>query len=358
MRVIDPLRIKLPTLLKARHSQPIAAARASYGSPDDYVSLGRAISAQTPLLAPAMVDFTPMERLGRVEAVRAFLGALERPCTFLVLGDEVLTEIKDAGLTETTQCAVFDSNGASLRFEPVATQHMGLSTVRNELLLKMNTLQRIRASAATMRLIGALGSDGVVYPYDPDHQAHQVEWYDGVPYLRMTNDMLVSCFIHLKRALRNADRLLDVAYEVALALNDYFVEAVPQNERPELLVVPNNTALFLASMVQLLTGIPVSVIDKLGPIPSRRLSVINTSVPVGARNVAVLVEVTATGGEVDRTIQYLSGAGASIVRLVSCYDLDVGTPMLRDKVPFVSLCKPKQALGYVYRSHNHVNASD
>jgi hypothetical protein len=139
-----------------------------------------------------------------------------------------------------------------------------------------------------------------------------------------------------------------MAYEVVYSLFDGFARRAVAP--CDIIVAPNNSALLVGAAVQSITEIPVCVIDKLGPIPTRNLSSMHTSLAVAGKRVCLLVEVSATGGEIDRSIQYLVYRRADVQRIICCYHLNVGRPLLCDYQIATFLCSPKTDLGYVYRS--------
>lgn len=173
----------------------------------------------------------------------------------------------------------------------------------------------------------------------------------GQYYFSMVNGMLVSCYLNLKKFGDDNSSLVDIAYEVIMELFDYFAE---KKENPldsfDLFVTANNTALFLSSTIQAILHKPIIPIDKLGPIPSLKIRSKSLKETIRKKRIILLEEVIATGSEVDRTVMFLNNAEAEVVKILGIYNLDIGKPLLANKIILTSLCRPKEEINYVYRS--------
>jgi hypothetical protein len=116
------------------------------------------------------------------------------------------------------------------------------------------------------------------------------------------------------------------------------------------LICSNHTSLYLASAIQLITGKTLIMLDRLGPIPSKIPILNERKTQISGKRGILIEEVMATGSEVDRSIIYLSSMNTSIDKVLTFFNLEIGKPLSVESDCIISLCKPKDDLGYVYRS--------
>ncbi len=355
MRVIDPLKTQMHRLLQAGVAGPLQTALQRYGSKADYEDLAKQIRTGHKTTKEAvLVDLSPFRRLGSEKALGEVLDSVakEFPLTIQCVEDGVLETIRQTSLPQFAQIAVYDSAGKFQRSEGKTPDSVPLEAT-HKLLQAQGSLAETRKSIAHQKLLELLAPGGVIYPY-PGCGAPESDlvYLQGRWFLRMTNRMLVSCYLHLKAALQRPEALSTITYEVIYSLYQQFRRTPPVTRPCDVLVVPNNTALLVGAAVQAMTEIPVCIVDKLGPIPSRHLAHSQTSVPLKDKRVCLLVEVSATGSEVDRAVLFLSSQRAPVDKaiVIACYGLEVGRSMLTKLVQHTTLCRPKEDLGYVYRS--------
>jgi hypothetical protein len=355
MKVIDPLKSKMHTLLQSGVAAPLQQSLMGYGSKADYERLDREIrSASDPDHESTVIDLTPFRRLGNEETLGSVLqsAAGQFPLTILCVENAVLESLRKTPLLKSTQIAVYDSTGKLKGFEGKTPNAVLLEPTRR-FLEASASLVEMRKSVGHEKLIELLTPGGIIYPYNGEGiPEDDLVYRQGRWFMRMKNGMLVSCYLHLKAALQHPEALSTIAYEVIYALYQQFRREPPVNRPCDVIVVPNNTALLIGAAVQAFTDIPVCVVDKLGPIPSRYLAHMQTSVPLQDKRVCLLVEVSGTGSEIDRSVLFLSSQRAQIDKLVviACYSLEVGRSMLITHLQNTALCRPKLDLGYVYRS--------
>jgi hypothetical protein len=353
MRFIDPLKQKMHNLLESGRAIPLNHARMSYGSIADYERLADKIRSDAGNKnVPVVIDLTPLERLGNGDALAEKLKPLaaEYLLTFLCNENAVLETTIKAGIQHLAQIIIYDSKGQFLRVDGLQANKVAAETARNNLKADGN-ISATRQHIAHAKLLALLSPKGVIHAYPGcGLPRDDIVWLDGRWYLRMPNRMLVTCYLNMKEALKRPVNLTTISYEVVYALYNYFRREPPIIRPCDVIVVPSNIALLVGAAVQSFTEIPVCVIDKLGPIPSKHLAQTHASIPLRDKRICLLVEVSATGSELDRTILYLSSQKAQVQKVIVCYNLEVGRSMLTEHVEFTSLCCPKKDLGYVYRS--------
>jgi hypothetical protein len=166
----------------------------------------------------------------------------------------------------------------------------------------------------------------------------------------MDNGMLVSCYIDMKRLGEDIDSMFDISYEALLAITECFRRDINLLNNFDYFVTANNTAVFLASLLEFIIDKPIVSIDKLGPIPSFQLDSPSIFDDLADKRVIVFQDVVATGNETDRMILFLKHMKAKIESIITLFNLEVGKINLANSVEVKSLCKPKDELKYVYRS--------
>lgn len=368
MIIIDPLKLKIQQLLSEGKPYPLNQARQSYGTEDDIAQLIREFGeVRSDVRRYALVDLTPFERIGRLEDLIRKLHEFKDPRpVVMIMSEEIYAGMKAAfpsGIPILT--AIFSSSGNFLSIdggsEEDKTQTVQVNNdfretqttqVNNDFLAKSAslTLGGFRRWFTEQSLTQLLFyPDCLDIPSRKDSSENTV-YISGRYYRKMPNNMLVSCYLNLKQIGNDYKALTSLAYEIVLELMGFFRRDVDLSNAFDVLVTPNNTALFLASTVQSIIEKPIIAIDRLGPIPALQLQRARLAESLKGRRVTVVEEVIATGNEVDRAIMFLNHLGAHITRIIALYNLEVGRPMLLEDEQLVSLCKPKRELGYVYRS--------
>jgi hypothetical protein len=355
MIIVDPLKLKIDELLRLGQAQPLKMARVRYGSPKDFAILGGVIERMAGENEDGVIiDLMPFSRIGDPEVLVRRLAPVARqiPVTIFTLKNAILEVLERSLLAKLLQFAVFGSTGKVCEFRGSTKKNTGYTRIRKEI-EGDHDLPTYRRRASHLRLCALLAEDAIVFPDKsrgiPKPHSNIV-LLGAQRYLRMPNGMLVSAYIDFKSAVTNPEALSAVAYEVIYALYQGF--RTDLDSKPcDVVVVPNNTALLVGAAVQAITDIPVCVIDQLGPIPSARVATTHESSHLEEQSRAcLLVEVAATGGEIDRTVLHLASRHIRIVHVISCYNLEVGHSLLTESVKQTHLCRPKRELGYVYRS--------
>ena len=327
----------------------MSLAQQNFGSPDDYKGIAAAI-AQTRRGSELILDFTPFERIGKPQNIQRLLGELvgNRRVTFLATVGSVPSLLKDAGLLLGSGLVLFNEHGE--RVGP--TKRNGDRVITNALVVGDQ-----RASAGSLqelhRLDAARRIADLARPYvlqasqlDPRYR----ERASGRWFIRLPNGMLATHWIDTKRLFASPASLFEVSYEVARHLFNSFCRAGANSPDCDLIVATSNNSLVVAGAVHAITGIQLCVIDKIGPVPSQHLTAMNTSLDFRDRRVAMIVEVSSTGSEIDRTIQFLDNQKARIARVVCCFAWNAAQPRLCKPELLTHLWEPPQRLGYVYRS--------
>jgi len=355
--LVDPLLIKIEQLLHDGQPYPLNQARQHYGTQRDIEELLQRLEVQVGVVSPQdhyYVDLTPFERVGRlpelVNTLRSKPG--QRP-VMLVMSRQIIENLRLAlgGIPITV--ALFGETGELFRIEGGSKEDAGF---QRKVAAELASFDRypeypaFRRRAADEHLTNLLYETDcldVPLPSDPDETRRYI---DPRYYRVMPNNMLVSSYVNLKKVGRDKRALIKLAYEVVLELIGYFRRDRDPLQGFDYLVSPNNTALFLAALVQAILEKPVIAIDRLGPIPSLQLQSAKLRGLLGEKKVTVIEHVVATGSEVDRTLMFLNNLRANVRSIVAVYDLEVGKPMLAKPGQLVSLCRPKSAIDYVYRS--------
>lgn len=351
MFVIDPLKLKIRQLLADGQANPLNQARLRYGTEDDLNILLNEIKQFKPDSKNyVFIDFTPFERIGHPDRFIKELSSIThtRPI-ILTFTNSVFSGKKDLPLINVQ----FNDDGQLAGIYGGSLEDKSLKeTIKRDIPITEgnSALRLLREAVAERKLTDLLfGANCLDIPCRAD-KPETVKLISGRYYRKMTNGMLVSCYLNLKEIGRSPDTLLTLAYELIVSIMANFQRNVTPLDTFDYLVTPNNTALFLTSCVQAILEKPVLCIDRLGPIPALHIHSPRLYDVLHDRKVILIEEVIATGNEVDRTVFFLHSKKANISKIYSFYNLQVGKPMLADESLIVSLCRPKEELQYVYRS--------
>ena len=356
MNIIDPLRTKIGGLLASSSPAPLNQARAEYGTEDDIFKIVKTAETINDDCRPyTLVDLTPFERVGHVDLLVDKLSSVNGKIpVVMVMEDNLLRHLKGKDGSYRLPVAQFSPDGSLLALHG----HSGIPQALNGQLIKdlrpggnLTSLRKLRAGIAERILLNLIYEAGCLDIPTEDTPAEERAWTSGRYYRKMPNGMLVSCYLNLKALGKNPCFLLGLAYEIVLVLTDFFRRDKNPADEYDFIVVPNNTALFLTATVQSILKKPVVAIDRLGPIPTMNFLRPRLKEQLKRKRVVLIEEVVATGNEVDRSLLFLSGvAGAKVTKVLALYNLDVGMPMLASDEDVFSLCHPKGAILYEYRS--------
>lgn len=333
---------------------PLDQSRLRYGTEDDVDHLIKQIlHTVADTRQYIYIDFTPFERIGHPDDFLKKLSSINFPRPILlIMSDNLEAQLKNISHKITLPYIKFSDK---CKFEKISGGLKKDKYIKKLVLhdFKYNNFKSLadfRQQITENNLINLL--------YNPDcliiprlKQPHvQIEKIAGRYYIKMPNKMLVSCYLNLKEIGGNYNALTDLAYEIVLILMEYFRRDINPLENFDLLLTPNNTALFLASAIQIILEKPVICIDRLGPIPTLSLQRSHLLNELKDKNVVLLEEVMATGNEVDRVILFLSQLQSNIKKIISLYNLEVGMSLLTTPDQMISLSHPKRAIAYEYRS--------
>lgn len=355
MYVIDPLRIKIQKLLEEGQSNPLNQARLRYGTIDDLERLmDEIVTIKTHKRKYFFIDFTPFERIGHPEEFLLKFSECQNPRPVLLIVSEIImAEFSKHDHLEIPPIVKFDNKG---NYEKICVG------TQSDSIFKDNIIKDVRRDGSSADLVlfrkQATEQNLIRLLFDPPcldiprstDKENSVVFISGRYYRVMSNRMLVSCYLNLKEFGKKQETLIKIAYEIVLNIFQFFKRDTNALQDFDLIVVPNNTALFISSTVQAIIDKPIICIDRLGPIPALNLHSKTLSKALYEKKVILIEEVVATGSEVDRAIFFLKYMKASVEKIIAVYNLEVGMPMLIKGDKIISLCKPKAELKYEYRS--------
>lgn len=357
MKVIDPLKYKILELMTKGQIEPLNYARLRYGTESDIRKLIDIYSKiKTNIHRFIYIDLIPFERFGHISQLILYLNAFKniRPI-LLVMGNSLLNQISEETFPSPILIAKFNEEGNFLKIEGGSKEDEKIKElVRNDLTIKkeknLSNIMNFRSVVSDKILTELLFRPGCLdIPNKNDESSTRV-YISGRYYRVMSNNMLVSCYLNLKEIGNDYNAIYSLAYEIVLFILEYFRRDIDLYSRIDALVTTNNTALIFASCVQAILGKPVIAIDKLGPIPSLNLHSRKLRNMLENKNIILIEEVVATGGEVDRALFFLNNMNTSTIKIIAIYNLEIGIPRLVSPDQIISLCKPKEELQYVYRS--------
>jgi len=358
MKIIEPLKYKILELLTKGQAGSLNYARLRCGTELDIRKILDIYSGVKNNEYPyVFIDLVPFERFGHISQLISSLNSFKeiRPI-LLVMGEGLLNQI----LAESYPCPIliakFNESGDFLKFEGGSKgdkkiKKLAIDDINRKKEIKISDLMNFRNIVSNDMLTQLLFEPGNLdIPNENDEESTRV-CISGEYYRVMENNMLVSCYLNVKEIGNNYITIHSIAYEIIVFILEYFRRDIDLYNQIDVIVTTNNTSLIFASCVQAILGKPVVAIDKLGPIPSLNLHRRKLRNMLQDKNVILIEEVVATGSEIDRALFFLNSMHVSkIIKIISIYNLEVGTPRLVSPDQIISLCKPKEKLNYVYRS--------
>ncbi|MCB2154900.1 hypothetical protein KQI84_08425 [bacterium] len=354
MKVVDPLKLAIARELRSGQFNPLARLRDyDYGTLQHERDLRLALEAILPHESPAVIDFTPFSALSIApDRVSAFLELMASPLSSsdgfaLVRGESKLEKaLREEWSHVHIPFISFDREGNLVeRF----AGHNSKLLVDLQTRFPFSTLLEFRQFWSDRLFRKYLSAGGIILPTESNGFFVKTE-IEGKPFLQMDNGMYTSCYLSIKHMLTRPQDLLDCAYEVTYRLlGGYCDDTISHTRDVDTLVVANQSSLFVAAAVQAITGIQLCVIDKVGPIPAKRISAARNTVLSGAR-AALLAEVMATGAEIDKALMVLNAIDTEVCQVICCFNLSIGRPFLVSPESIFSLCTPREEIRYVYRS--------
>lgn len=376
MKIIDPLKFKIFEALQNEEIKPLFFARQKFGTESDILKLDnefKKISQEKSKRKYVYIDLTPFIRIGRIEDIVNILKIFKKIRPVILINKImdiyefehfskdtpiVLVTLDNYGnkidVVESSEYpSVINQINEDFPNPEITREKRIIEIIRscNDNCTDLMLFRRIISEQRLTNLICQPGFLDIPNSYAPPHEIHYIS---GNFYMKTRSGMLVSCFLNIKR-MGDYRILLDLAYEVILNLYNYFLlrensDKFDNELNIDLIAVPSNSALFIASIIQIITDICIIAIDKLGPIPDLHQDINFLYEQLNGKRVMVFQEVIATGSETDRTIMFLNDMNAYISKIIVLFNLDVGRVNMVNHNKLVSLCKPKEEIQYVYRS--------
>lgn len=358
MKIIDPIRIKAFEYMINGASFPINQAIQRFGSKKDLQGIANYILEIKPddERRYVYIDMTTTERKADIflEILRILENSkqIHLAPVFMIRSEDIISNLLHSKINACCFFVLFNQDGEfkDLLCFPESGESFKAQIQQDFIDEKGKTKSYIsfRKQYADYLLSRLLFEKHCVeIPIEDDKNC---VYLTGKIFRVMRNNMLVSSYLDIKELGRNLEGLTILAYEIVLELSSYFI-GTNNHDYFDCIVVPNNTSLFVGSVVQKMIGKKLVAIDRLGPIPSKKIQIKNIEEELENKNVVILEEVIATGGEIDRTTLFLNRLNVNIVKFVAVYNLDVGLPMLVEQNKIISLCKPRRELNYEYRSN-------
>lgn len=348
MHLIDPLKLSVRDLLVGQETpkSPIEVATLKFGTQRHYETLSQVVIS-TPPGTRVIVDLTPFERAFRPPVIEEGMAPAlaRRRITFLAYPGELAESLLESKLGAKSRIILYGRDGRPFKvFKGARRAPPSLQRGGERSTLPISVLHAQHASDLLLKFARMGMTDG-------RHAQLEVRArLSGEWFVRLPNGMLASHYLNTKVPFGSPTCLLDAAYEVVRFIYRSFRRDLVVNLDGKVLVAPSHNALMLASAVHAICGIDLAVVDKLGPLPSRHLAAISASTDVRGKAAILLVDVSSTGSEIDRAIQYLEYRRARTELVVCAYNWAVGRPILCSRSMMRTLCRPMGHFKYVYRS--------
>ena len=354
--VLDPLRYKIHQLLILGKPNSFDLARIRYGTKKDILELVKHYNSATLLACERnyiYIDLSPFDRLGlHTKILVDLLRKTKITPVILVMSEQLNNQLtKELNISDKIIICKFQPNGNKGCFSFVGKSSEEIvNLIKNEMKAYHWSLRSFRKDVAKQNLMRLLQETNCFDLPNASDLDHTIYYISGRYYRRMPNGMLVSLYINIKELGKKIENLSKIAYELLIELTEHFTRDDNPLEKFKIIITPSNTALYIASVLQMITGKKVIPIDRLGPIPRIECQRKKLWELLYKQNIILFEEIMATGNEVDRAILFLEHMEVKIVKIIALYNLEVGKPMLPKIGQFTTMCNPKKELDYVYRS--------
>jgi hypothetical protein len=295
----------------------------NFGSQLHYAAIAQALAA-FPSRARVRLDLLPVTRLGNTDALRPIVS--ERRLSF-VTGDPKVTR------------ALLDVDPRAEVLEVLKPEGDSTSALDSYCDARRSSFEPILNEVVARTAITARSRD---WP-------EKCVKVDGRSYLVMPNGMLITHFVNMKAVFADPDFVEAIAQEV---LTQACFGFAPETRTlwPDAFVASSDQAYVVVSAMQQLLNRDCGVIHRIGLLPGRALTREITSVNVRGRRVCLVVDLSATGAEIEKSVTVLVQQGARIASIVCCVWLDCAQPKFLHELRFLPLARPRLRLGFVYRS--------
>lgn len=339
IRVIDPLSRRLFEVLKRAEPHPVQASVNLFGDEEDLRRIASSIDSLrgTRSSEPELwlIDLTVVGSFSSSRAVQ--LPELFGQCPVLILARQNGTylDLIDAGVTDSISVGLCDEKGYIISLENESLLEASHADLVSDWIGCSQRVQQLRLAGFHEALLSYLRAKGIRYPPK------------GKAFWGMRNAMCTNLYVDVKAMLRNPEFAAFCAYCMAYGLTAGFTELTPGMA----LMAVNNTAVFLATILQLMLDMDLFVIDHLGPVVSLREPRYGSLPNFGGKDIWLVEEVVATGREADLASLLVSLRGGYPRGVVCLYDLESGHPLWPSALQkFIALCKPSKSIGYKYSS--------
>lgn len=167
-------------------------------------------------------------------------------------------------------------------------------------------------------------------------------------WIELHNGSGSNMWLDIKGIIEQPNRAFFIAYQMGYLLTNGYIEDL---DRVAGFVASNNNGWIIGSILARMFEKELFIIDKLGPSPRINISWMeDIAEDIHQRKVIIIEDLISTGREVDLLFLFLKYIGASIIAIVSLFDLERANPILisEDSVGsdfrIHSLCKPSKYL--------------
>jgi hypothetical protein len=322
--IIEPLLHQIQGFITAGRGKCLADARTLFGTQADIEDVASRVRSAFTTKRRVLVDFTPFVSLGTESRWRKLEDlAQEAPFYAVVRKGAALERLKTLARIPTVICD---------------EQH----NISDVLAPKRKSVKALKASLIGKNFLD-IHREWVHKELEERIPTALCDPPQGSTYHRLPDDTWANIWIDVKALLADPEEAFRAAYHMGHRLTRGYTESLDEHG----FVVGNNTAYILAGFLQcIFDDKQLLMIDRLGPYPSLSRTRLIGLEKLGGRRFCMIEDVISLGREVDLIYLVLFLHNIKLERVMSMFDLEIGSPLLLGSTECVSLCKPRMKMKY------------
>ena len=327
---IEPLRIKMASLLGDGEGSILNKSQALFGSEEDIASLCRTIETSFARLGrnALLVDMTPLLALGTQSRLQKLLDLTASIPFFVAANQDVIAQ--HPLLFKNVSVVVTDDHHRIVSTYVTQRWRRKLAVVADRDLPKGACLKSLHDKWVNVVLVQS-AKEAIRLPSI------------GTKFLRLHEGAWANLWIDVKRIIADPEMAFFIAYQIGYALSDGYSKPL----KADALIVGNNTAYCLATLVhRIFDTIGLVMIDRLGPIARLPEAFLLGLDQINRKRLCMIEDVISTGREIDLMQMLIYLQNATLFNVVCLFDLEISRPRLVSTKCIVSLCRPAKEIHY------------
>lgn len=328
IKLIEPLLIKLRSHIEVGERSPLDRALTLYGSDQDIQAMEQTVGEVYSKNTLIVVDLSPILSLG-TESRLMRLEKLYKKTPYLILVKEGITlEQLPMALHKTIPLIICDENYVVKKISLDKNLDRNLKTKCRSIFKIGTNIKAFHANWVKIETQNIM-RDALCDP--PEGRRKYPLSFKGIWSKK---------WINMKKVLKDPEFTFFLSYQMAYLLSDAFSKRLQE----DCFVVSNNIALVLTSYLQqIFDDKEIIIIDRIGIYPHLSEDMISPFFrnKVKGLTFCMVEDVVSTCREVDLTYLLIWTSKGQVKRVVTLYDLEMGSPILFPRDNILSLCTPK-----------------